>query len=213
MNRLSRADPPGTSVRAAGGGGQGRRTARPHRGFPGRDAADRQSRRNGSPASGSATGHEERHRAGLHDEHPPALGRCSPAPRVRRRGPSRAGGPPRGHRQLREDLATWAVDLLDHISAPERAASLRTVIHATADGEVRDRCLRKRSDQLDLIIERARARGESGPTADQVMNHVLAPLHFRVLFGVAGTDGACARALVDDLLSWVPATTAPADPA
>ncbi|AWW36068.1 TetR-like C-terminal domain-containing protein [Streptomyces cadmiisoli] len=130
------------------------------------------------------------------------------------RGPSRAGGPPRGHREsLREDLATWAVDPLDHISAPEGAASPRTVINATAEGEVRDRCLRKRSDQLDLIIERARARGESGPTTDQVMNHVLAPLHFRVLFGVAATDGARARALVDDLLSWVPATTAPADPA
>lgn len=102
---------------------------------------------------------------------------------------------------LREDLTLWAEDLLDHISSPEGYASLRTVINATADGEVRHRCLSKRADQVDLILERARARGEGRPTTAQVMDHVLAPLHFRVLFGVEPTDNAYARGLVDELLA------------
>ncbi|MEU1199106.1 TetR/AcrR family transcriptional regulator [Streptomyces sp. NPDC005813] len=102
---------------------------------------------------------------------------------------------------LREDLEEWAELLLAHIGAPEGAASLRTVVNDVADGEVRDRCLRRRADQVDLILEHARSRGEDVPTTERVMDHVLAPLHFRVLFGVGDTDGAYARALVGELLS------------
>ncbi|MFB6674289.1 TetR/AcrR family transcriptional regulator [Streptomyces sp. NPDC056390] len=107
---------------------------------------------------------------------------------------------------LREDLAVWAEELLDHISSTEGYASLRTVINATADGEVRHRCLSKRADQVDLILGRAKARGESGPTTAQVMDRILALLHFRVLFGVEPTDSAYARGLVDELLAASPAT-------
>lgn len=37
------------------------------------------------------------------------------------------------------------------------------------------------------------------------MDHVLAPRHFRVLFGVEPTDGAYARGLVDEILTCSPA--------
>ncbi|MER7394949.1 TetR/AcrR family transcriptional regulator [Streptomyces sp. NPDC000151] len=106
---------------------------------------------------------------------------------------------------LRGDLRTWAELVLEHISAPEGSASLRTVVNAVGDGEVRDRCLRRRADQIDLIAARARARGEEPPATEKVMDHVVAPLHFRVLFGIEPTDGAYARALVEDLLACAPA--------
>ncbi|MEU0369932.1 TetR/AcrR family transcriptional regulator [Streptomyces sp. NPDC006283] len=99
------------------------------------------------------------------------------------------------------DLTAWAAELLTHISSPEGSASLRTVVNAVADGEVRDRCLRKRADQVKVILERARARGEAAPGLDQVMDRVLAPLHFRVLFGVEPTDSAYSHRLVDELFT------------
>ncbi|MET8331291.1 TetR/AcrR family transcriptional regulator [Streptomyces sp. NPDC005181] len=102
---------------------------------------------------------------------------------------------------LRQDLVEWADDLLEHISAPEGVVSLRTVVNFGADDDVRQRCLRKRADQVELILERARARGGVVPSPDQVMDHVLAPLYFRVMFAVEATDSSYAHALVDELLS------------
>ncbi|MGY1584644.1 TetR/AcrR family transcriptional regulator [Streptomyces sp. MN13] len=106
---------------------------------------------------------------------------------------------------LRGDLRRWAELVLEHISTPEGSASLRTVVNAVGDGEVRDRCVRRRMDQIDLIRARARARGEKSPATENVMDQVVAPLHFRVLFGIEPTDAACARALVDGLLATAPA--------
>jgi AcrR family transcriptional regulator len=101
---------------------------------------------------------------------------------------------------LRGDLRRWAELVLEHLSTPEGSAALRTVISAGGDGEVRDRCLRRQVDQIELIHARARARGEKTPATEKVMDHVVAPLHFRVLFGIEPTDAACARVLVDGLL-------------
>jgi hypothetical protein len=49
------------------------------------------------------------------------------------------------------------------------------------------------------MLNRARERGEQAPSVSVVLDHLLAPLYFRALFG-APRDSAFAEGLVDYLL-------------
>jgi AcrR family transcriptional regulator len=102
---------------------------------------------------------------------------------------------------LRGDLHEWVAQVLDYLSRPGGIAFLRTVVNISVDEGRRQRCLRSRRMQLELMLRRAADRGEPVPALDTVMDHVLAPLYFRVLFGIADTHLAYARDLADDLLS------------
>ncbi len=101
---------------------------------------------------------------------------------------------------LRGDLTAWAKGLLADISKPDGLASLRTVVNA-ADRHGRGLCLRERNDQVAAMLQRGRDRGEFSPTLPQVIDHLVAPLYFRVLFGIQPTDDAYAEALVDKVLT------------
>jgi hypothetical protein len=49
------------------------------------------------------------------------------------------------------------------------------------------------------MLDAASARGERTPTVDEVLDHVLAPLYLRALFGIPVEPGA-AETLVERLL-------------
>jgi len=98
---------------------------------------------------------------------------------------------------LRDDLVAWGGQLLAELGRPDQLALLRASVAAgpAADaGTGRDSactaCFRWRSEHADAIVAAAQARGEATPTASEVVDHLVAPLHFRVLFGLpaAGTD-------------------------
>ncbi len=101
---------------------------------------------------------------------------------------------------LRGDLTAWAEGLLADISKPDGLASLRTVVNA-ADRHCRGLCLRERNDQVAAMLQRGRDRGEPSLALPEVVDHLVAPLYFRVLFGIQPTDEAYAEALVDKLLA------------
>jgi len=109
---------------------------------------------------------------------------------------------------LRGDLAAWAERLLADITKPDGLASLRTVVNIVDRGG-RGLCLRERNDQIAAILGRGRARGDPAPTPTQVIDHLVAPLYFRVLFGIEPTDAAYARSLVDTLLADAARVPAP----
>jgi hypothetical protein len=70
----------------------------------------------------------------------------------------------------------------------------------------RARAIEPRNKQIEAMLNRAGERGEQAPSVSEVLDHLLAPLYFRALFGAPG-DGALAAGLVEDLLRKPPRMT------
>ncbi|WP_265447975.1 TetR/AcrR family transcriptional regulator [Flexivirga meconopsidis] len=101
------------------------------------------------------------------------------------------------------DLREWALVISRDISRAHRTRYLRALVSAR-DGQVEQcPCWTSRQEQLAEMIVRARARDESTPGVEQVLNHVIAPLYHHVVFGLAVDDGFAQR-LVGDVLSMAP---------
>src|ERR1700733_7387739 len=56
-----------------------------------------------------------------------------------------------------------------------------------------------RLKQIEVMLNRAHERGEHAPPVSEILDHLLAPLYVRALFGTPG-DRVIAAGLVDDLL-------------
>jgi AcrR family transcriptional regulator len=104
---------------------------------------------------------------------------------------------------LRGDLRSWARAIAAGMASPESSSFFRTVIATTppagSDGSQRNAALKRRGEQLSLMLERARRRGEKAPDVAEVLDHVLAPLYLRALFG-RPTTRAVADRLVERLI-------------
>jgi AcrR family transcriptional regulator len=115
---------------------------------------------------------------------------------------------------LRGDLLAWARPIAASLASREGSSFFRAVIATTtpagADGSLRHAAMKRRREQMELMLERARQRGEKPPDVDELLDHVLAPLYMRALFG-RPLSKAVADRLVDRLLarSWTFASQAP----
>lgn len=104
---------------------------------------------------------------------------------------------------LREDLAAYAEWVLADLSRPGGIAFFRAEVATEIDDRkagLRE-CLKCLSVHIDVLLDQARNRGETPPVLERVFDRVIAPLYFRVVFSIPGTDAAYARSLVYDLLS------------
>lgn len=119
---------------------------------------------------------------------------------------TRADPPSTG--SLRGDLLAWGTQLLAEAARPEELALLRAAVAAgpadpgTPEGSESpcDACLVGRSDQAEAIVAAALDRGEEAPTATRVLDHLVAPLYFRVLFGLPAAGTGIVERLVDLLV-------------
>lgn len=102
---------------------------------------------------------------------------------------------------LEGDLREWARVITDDIVRPRRTRYLRAMVNAR-DGVLLDACpcWTARREQLAEMISRATARGESTPSVEQVLNHVIAPIYHHVVFALPA-DAAYAEGLVSDVMS------------
>ncbi len=105
---------------------------------------------------------------------------------------------------LADDLHGWAENVLAYLRRPGGIAFLRTAVNVAVDEDGRQRCLRNRRAELDVLLDRAAGRGETVPASDVLTDRVLAPLYFRVLFGIPCTGPDYARDLVDAVLAEMP---------
>ncbi|WP_220040383.1 TetR-like C-terminal domain-containing protein [Nonomuraea aridisoli] len=64
----------------------------------------------------------------------------------------------------------------------------------------RDHLLAERARQFQVVLDRARDRGEHPPDALGVVDHILAPMYIRVLSGAGSLTPDCVDGLVDRLL-------------
>jgi AcrR family transcriptional regulator len=101
---------------------------------------------------------------------------------------------------LRADLVGWAQELITRYLNPVNAALLRGGASVAGDNE--SDCLRDRRTEATMFIQRhagSSSASATGITPDDVINHVIAPIIYRVIFNPASLDLALADSLVDDL--------------
>jgi AcrR family transcriptional regulator len=101
---------------------------------------------------------------------------------------------------LEEDLTEWATIIANDITRPKRARYLRAMVSARV--EIVSNCpvTERRREQATEIVNRASERGETTPTVAQILDHVVAPLYYRVVFALE-VDRDYARRLVGDVLA------------
>jgi AcrR family transcriptional regulator len=97
---------------------------------------------------------------------------------------------------LRADLTGWAREIVQHYSKPVNAALLRA--GAATAGESESDCLRNRRAEARLFVDRA-----VNPviTVDQVIDHLVAPIIYRVIFLPLTLDDSTADRLIADLFA------------
>jgi AcrR family transcriptional regulator len=98
---------------------------------------------------------------------------------------------------LKADLAQWAREIVEHYQNPTNAALLRG--GAASAGETESDCLRNRRAEAGMMVERY---GKSSPiTPDDVINHLVAPIIYRVIFLPWTLDDTTADSLVEALFA------------
>lgn len=105
---------------------------------------------------------------------------------------------------LDTDLRTYAANVSRDVSGPDGLAVLRLVIALSTAGDAglraRDAFLTERGRQLQLMLDRARDRGERPPDGLEILDHLLAPMYVRILFGAGPLTPDYVNTLVDRLL-------------
>jgi len=94
---------------------------------------------------------------------------------------------------LRTDMTAWAQELVDHYRTPVNAALLRGGAAAAGEGE--SDCLRDRRAEAASFA----ARPSAAFTGDDVIDRVVAPIIYRVIFLPWTLPEVDVRSLVDDL--------------
>ena len=106
-------------------------------------------------------------------------------------------------------MRTWARRIAAGLTAAGGAPFFRTLLAtspAPGEGEYRGGSTHSfgpRLQQIATMLDRAAARGEATPPPMDVIDHLLAPLYMRALFG-APISAGFAHDLADRLLAGLP---------
>ena len=101
------------------------------------------------------------------------------------------------------DLMAWAEQYAEEMSSGPGREMIRDVL-AAQDGSGAYQCCNFTRQQIETIAERAEERGEVFPDVETVMDGVVAPIMYRILFGGA-PDAAHVERLVRASLAVKPA--------
>jgi AcrR family transcriptional regulator len=113
---------------------------------------------------------------------------------------------------LRKDLEQAALWTLADLSRPGGVAFFRAEVAPDVDERRAGlrACLERVSTRFHAALQAAAHRGEATPPLERVLDHIVAPLYFRVVFSIPETNEDYARGLVTDL--YTTAHTAPQPP-
>ena len=103
---------------------------------------------------------------------------------------------------LHGDLRAWAEQFHEEMSSEVGLGMLRDVLSTgqLGTGTGACQCARFTASQIELILARARARGEAAPLAETVMDGFVAPLIYRLLFGPTPASAAQAARWIEACL-------------
>ncbi|RMQ43322.1 putative Transcriptional regulator [Pseudomonas cichorii] len=96
---------------------------------------------------------------------------------------------------LREDLLSWSEMYLEDMSSAPGREMMRDVIASTTG--CTGKCAAIVREQLQTIIDRALERGESSPSADELIDIIVAPMIYRILYSEAPPPLALVHKWVD----------------
>ncbi|MDF0729809.1 TetR/AcrR family transcriptional regulator C-terminal ligand-binding domain-containing protein [Pseudomonas entomophila] len=114
----------------------------------------------------------------------------------------RPDGEPADTGSLKGDLLAWGIQYMEETaSVPGRAVVLDLL---AAGGGCSGRCLEIASAQFGILLARAVARGEPVPEKDRIVDRLVAPLVYRILFSSEELEAGYVEALVDGVLEGVP---------
>lgn len=112
----------------------------------------------------------------------------------------RPDAPPQDHGDLSADLGNWAEQFIEEMSSPIGRAYIRDALLGDPDGDNAARCSVYAAEQIDIMLARAVERGEDVPDVELVLDRVVAPMMYRILFRPGDLAAAYARRLVQDVL-------------
>ncbi|MEU2156420.1 TetR/AcrR family transcriptional regulator [Streptomyces sp. NPDC019396] len=107
---------------------------------------------------------------------------------------------PGDHGDLSADLTAWAEQFLDEMASPTGRAYIRDALLGDPDGSNAGQCSAYAAEHIDIIITRAVGRGEDPPDVETVLDRVVAPVMYRILFRPDGLESTYARRLIGQLL-------------
>ncbi|APY84718.1 TetR family transcriptional regulator [Streptomyces alfalfae] len=107
---------------------------------------------------------------------------------------------PDDHGALPADMTAWAEQFIDEMSSPAGRAYIRDALLGDPDGSNAGQCSTYAAEQIDVIIARAAERGETVPELETVIDAVVAPIMYRILFRPTELDAPYARRLVASVL-------------
>ncbi|MFE2376103.1 TetR/AcrR family transcriptional regulator [Streptomyces sp. NPDC059398] len=107
---------------------------------------------------------------------------------------------PGEHGDLASDLTVWAEQFRDEMASPAGRAYIRDALLGDPDGSNSGQCSAYAAEQIGIILSRAADRDEDAPDVETVIDRVVAPLMYRILFRPDGLDAAYARRLMAGVL-------------
>ncbi len=90
--------------------------------------------------------------------------------------------PPADHGGLRTDLESWAEQFLEEMTSPPGRAYIRDALLGDPQSGNLGQCSQYAADQIEVILDRAAERGESAPPVETLLDQVVAPIMYRILF-------------------------------
>ncbi|RWR02927.1 TetR family transcriptional regulator [[Pantoea] beijingensis] len=96
---------------------------------------------------------------------------------------------------FRGDMETWLEQYLEEISSPFGRSMLCDVLSSPEPVNA-GQCTRYLIEQFEIMRLRAQDRGESPPTSESILDCIIAPLVFRILFAAEVPELSYARKLI-----------------
>lgn len=113
----------------------------------------------------------------------------------------RPDAPPRDHGDLPTDLRNWAEQFIEEMASPIGRAYIRDALLGDPGGDNAARCSAYAAEQIDIMLARAAERGEDAPDVESVLDRVVAPMMYHILFRPGDLTAAYAPSLVQDVLN------------
>lgn len=97
---------------------------------------------------------------------------------------TRDGESPPDTGSIEGDLTEWADIIARDITRPERVRYLRAMVSSRVEIVSSCAVTDARRSQAEEMVRRAIGRGETTPTVEQILDHVIAPLYYQVVFAL-----------------------------
>ena len=101
---------------------------------------------------------------------------------------------------LREDLRAWTEQYAEEMSSILGRQMMRDALSTSVESGVPAKCRQYVAQQIEVIRARSAMRGETPPEADRVIELVVAPLLYRILFDDRPADRTYCATLLKRVL-------------